>query len=165
MPIDNATWHARVGVFYAAKLLHKSKPKSENANALYSLLFFWNIFVTIYQNTMSDVFGNNLIKIKCFLSLRIKLPKKAKVITFSFLCILNLLFQRGDIEKNPGPKYSSLKFCYWNLNGLRAHKSVKKSLLQAYLIQHNYDIVCISEIFLNSTIQDDDESIKIDGYT
>ena len=40
MPIDNATWHARVGIFYAAKLLHKSKPKSGNANALYSLLFF-----------------------------------------------------------------------------------------------------------------------------
>ena len=165
MPIDNATWHARVGIFYAAKLLHKSKPKSENANVLYSLLFFWYILVTIYRNTMSNVFGNNLIKIKYFLSLRIKLPKKAKVIIFSFLCILNLLFQCGDIEKNPGPKYSSLKFCHWNLNGLRAHNSVKKSLLQAYLIQHNYDIVCISETFLNSTIQDDDESIKIDGYT
>ena len=40
MLIDNTTWHARVGIFYAAKLLHKSKPKSENANALYSLLFF-----------------------------------------------------------------------------------------------------------------------------
>ena len=48
---------------------------------------------------------------------------------------------------------------------MRAHNSVKKSLLQAYLIQHNYDIVCISETFLNSTTQDDDESIKIDGYT
>ena len=165
MPIDNATWHARVGIFYAAKLLHKSKPKSENANVLYSLLFFWYILVTIYRNTMSNVFGNNMIKIKYFLSLRIKLPKKAKVIIFSFLCILNLLFQCGDTEKNPGPKYSSLKFCHWNLNGLRAHNSVKKSLLQAYLIQHNYDIACISETFLNSTIQDDDESIKIDGYT
>ena len=48
MPIDNATWHARVGIFYAAKLLHKSKPKSENVNVLYSLLFFWYILVTIY---------------------------------------------------------------------------------------------------------------------
>ena len=153
MPIDNATWHARVGIFYAAKLLHKSKSKSENANVLYSLLFFWYILVIIYRNTMSSVFGNNLIKKKYFLLLRIKLPKKAKVLIFSFLCILNLLFQCGDIEKNPGPKYSSLKFCHWNLNGLRAHNSVKKSLLQAYLIQHNYDIVCISETFLNSTIQ------------
>ena len=157
--------YARVGIFYAAKLLHKSKPKSENANVLYSLLFFWYILVTIYRNTMSNVFGNNLIKIKYFLSSRTKLPEKAKVIIFSFVCILNLLFHCGDIEKNPGPKYSSLKFCHWNLNGLRAHSSVKKSLLQAYLIQHNYDIVCISETFLNSTIQDDDESIKIDGYT
>ena len=70
----------------------------------------------------------------------------------------------GDVEQNPGPKYSSLKFCHWNLNGLMAHDSTKASLLQAYVIQHNIDIICLSETFLTSDTQDDDEKIKIDGY-
>ena len=46
-----------------------------------------------------------------------------------FICIVNLLCRCGDIEANPGPKYSS--FCHWNLNSLTAHDSIKISLLQA----------------------------------
>ena len=70
----------------------------------------------------------------------------------------------GDIEKNHGPKYSSLKFCHWNLNGLTAHDSIKISLLQAYIIQNNYDIICLSETFLNSSIQFIDDRISVDGH-
>ena len=33
-----------------------------------------------------------------------------------------------------------------------------------YITQHNYDIICLSEAFLNSSIQSDDNRIKIDGY-
>ena len=166
MPIDNATWHARVGIFYAVKLLHKSKSKSENTDATYLFLLYWFLFSTFCLNTFHNMFENSLTKkkIKYYLSFIKKLPKKTKFILFSFLCIFNFLLQCGDIEKNPGPNYSSLRFCHWNLNGLRAHNSVKISLLQAYLIQHSYDIVCISETFLNYSIQNDDESLKIDGY-
>ena len=46
-----------------------------------------------------------------------------------------------------------------------AHDSTKVSLLQAYVIQHNIDIICLSETFLTSDTQDDDEKIKIDGYS
>ena len=81
-----------------------------------------------------------------------------------FLCITNLLSQCGDIEINPGPRFSSLTFCHWNLNGLTAHDSIKISLLQAYITQHNYDIICLSETFLNSSIHRDDNRIKLDGY-
>ena len=52
-----------------------------------------------------------------------------------------------------------------NSNGLMAHDSTKVSLLQAYVIQHNIDIICLSETFLTSDTQDDDEKIKIDGYS
>ena len=69
-----------------------------------------------------------------------------------------------DIEENPGPKYSSLTFCHWNLNGLTAHDSTKISLLQAYITQHNYDIICLTETFLNSSILSDDNRITIDEY-
>ena len=77
MPIDNATWHARVGSFYALKTLLQYKSKTR------------------------------------------KVP---------FL-------------------FSSLTFCHWNLNGLTAHDSIKISLLQAYILQHNYDIImCIRDV-------------------
>ena len=41
---------------------------------------------------------------------------------------------------------------------------VKISLLHAYLTQYNCDIICLSETFLNSSIQNDDDRIKIDEY-
>ena len=50
-----------------------------------------------------------------------ELPKIAEITLFLGLCIPSLIFRCGDIEKNPGPKYSSLTLCQWNLNGLAAH--------------------------------------------
>ena len=77
----------------------------------------------------------------------------AKIAIFLLLCLPNLLFRCGEIEANRGPKYSSLTFCHWNLNVLTAHDSITSSLLQAYITQHNYDIICLSETFQNSSIQ------------
>ena len=51
-----------------------------------------------------------------------------------------------------------------NLNGLIAHDSIKISLLQAYLTQNNYDIIYLSEMFLNASIETNDDRIPIDGY-
>ena len=94
-----------------------------------------------------------------------KLPKIAKIIIFLVLCIRSLLFHCGDIEKNPCPKYSSLTFFHWNLNGLTAHDSIKISLLQAYVTQHNYDIICLSETFLISSSDSSNNRMSIDGYS
>ena len=87
-----------------------------------------------------------------------------KTTIFLSLCISNLLMQCGAIEVNPGLKYSSLTFCHWNLNGLTAYDNIKISLLQAYVTQYNCDIIFLSETFLNSSIQNYDDRIKIDGY-
>ena len=65
-----------------------------------------------------------------YLRLLKKLSKMIKVIILLCLCLPNLLLCCGGIEKNTGPKYSSLKFCHWNLNGLIAYDSFKISLLQ-----------------------------------
>ena len=45
--------------------------------------------------------------------------------------------QCDDIEVNPGPEYSSLTFCHWNLNSLTAHDNIKILSLQAYETQNN----------------------------
>ena len=63
-----------------------------------------------------------------------------KVIILLSLWLSNLLLCCGDTEKNPDPKYSSLKFCKWNFNSLTAHDSIKISLLQAYIIWNNYNM-------------------------
>ena len=41
----------------------------------------------------------------------------------------------------------------------------KLSLLQAYIAQHDFDVVCLSETFLNSSENDDSDRRKIDGYS
>ena len=77
-----------------------------------------------------------------------------------------LLVNSGDIETNPGPRKSSpIKFCHWNLNGLAAHAFIKVPLIEAFITTHNFDIFCLSEIFLDSTIDLNDENINIDGYS
>ena len=88
----------------------------------------------------------------------------ARITIFLILCLPNLFFRCCDIEANPGPKYTSLTFCHWNLNGLTAPDSIKISLLQAYITQRIYDIICLSETFLNSSIQINDDRSSIDGY-
>ena len=56
-----------------------------------------------------------------------------------------------------------MTFCHWNLNGLTAHDNIKISLLQACVTQYNCVIIYLSETFLNSSIQNCDNIIKIDG--
>ena len=36
--------------------------------------------------------------------------------------------------------------------------------MEAYVTDQNFDIICISETFLNFFIQNDDHKLKIDGY-
>ena len=93
-----------------------------------------------------------------------KLPKMTKIAKFLFLCLPNLLFRCGDIEANPGTEYSFLTFCHWYLNGLTAQDSIKISLLQAFITRHNYNIICLLETFLNSSVQTKDARISIHGY-
>ena len=77
-----------------------------------------------------------------------------------------LLVNSGDIETNPGPtKSSPIKFCYWNLNSLAAHDFIKVLLIETFITTHNFDILCLSEPFLDSTIDLTDKNINFDGYS
>ena len=74
----------------------------------------------------------------------------------------------GDVEENPGPKPSSsqsFSICHWNLNSISAHNYMKLSLLRAYLSTHKFDVICISETYLNSDTSTVDENLEIAGYT
>ena len=71
----------------------------------------------------------------------------------------------GDAELNPAPKHKAtqtLSICLWNLNSICPHNFEKLSLLRAYMSTHKFDIICLSETYLDSSI--DDESLEISGY-
>ena len=71
----------------------------------------------------------------------------------------------GDVETNPGPKtISTLKIFHWNLNSLQAHDFIKLSSLKAFNTIHKYDVICISETFLDSTMSSDDSALEFNGY-
>ena len=164
MPIDNITWHARIGMFCILKPLLKSKSNIRICSVHFALIFILDIIFFYFKSVFSIFSCTAMKKSSFYLRLLKNLPKIVKVIIFLLHCLPNLLFCCGDIEKNPGPKYSSLKFCHWNLNGLTAHDGIKIYLLQVYIIQNNYDIICLSEMFLNSSIETNDDRISIDGY-
>ena len=52
-------------------------------------------------------------------------------------------------------------FCHWNLNGLAAHEFAKIPLIEAIITTHNFDIISLSETFLDSTISQNDQNINI----
>ena len=65
-----------------------------------------------------------------------------------------LIVCSGDIEANPEPEIKfQFSFCSWNLNGLVVRNFIKVSLLQALVVTHDYDITCLSETFLDSSIR------------
>ena len=77
-----------------------------------------------------------------------------------------LLLLSGDIEINPGPKRSSnIKFSHWNLYGLAAHDFIKVSLVEAFITINNFDLVCLSETFLDSAIPNDGVNMQINGHS
>ena len=79
-----------------------------------------------------------------------------------------IIILSGDIETNPGPKHSfssqGLKICHWNLNSLSLHNYKKqKSLLSAFISAYKFDIICLSETYLNSETSPDDDNLEIPG--
>ena len=83
-----------------------------------------------------------------------------------WLC-LTIIRLSGYIEENPGPirnSNQSFSICHWNLNSITAHNYFTIALLRAYISLHNFDIVCISETYLDSTTALDDKNLEIAGY-
>ena len=83
---------------------------------------------------------------------------------YFLLCIKLLSHCCGDIEIYPGSKQSSLTFCHWNLNCIGAHDFVKISLIQRHITEHNIDLIHLPETFLNSSLNNEDDRLKIEGY-
>ena len=172
MPIDNQLWCARFGIYNSNHLHHFTCLKINPANldiciilkfsdfymiTVYLILLTYLLFYLFLTQLHNYGFNINTINFLLFNY-------------FDFCCYaLNLkcmlLLESGDIEANPGPRKSFIKFCHWNLNGLAAHDFVKMPLLEAFIKTHNFDIICLSETFLDSSIDINDTRININGYS
>ena len=54
--------------------------------------------------------------------------------------------------------------CHWNLDSISARNFAKVQFLKAYLAVHKFDIVCLSEIYLNSSFPFNDNNLDIPCY-
>ena len=87
-------------------------------------------------------------------------------IVFAWLCSL-LVMLSGDVEVNPGPKKKDkdcLSICHWNLNSISAYDYSKLFLLNSYNSLHKFDIICLSETYLDSNTPLNDDNLEISGY-
>ena len=108
------------------------KTKSKNNEILsslphYTTLFVFNLGLLCYNPAKSSSMCIQLYNQKMPILQNLRLVKIANFLPFS-VCFFfrNLLSQCDDIEKNHGPKYSSL-------NELTAHDCIKTTLIQIML--------------------------------
>ena len=72
----------------------------------------------------------------------------------------------GDFEEKLAPKPSSnqvFSICHWNLNSISV-SYIKLSILRPYLSTHKFDVICISETFLDSNTSYEDANLEKVGY-
>ena len=78
-----------------------------------------------------------------------------------------LILLSGDVEINPEPRRSTdetFSICHWNQNSLLAYNYNKLFLLRACIAVHKFNVLCLSETYLDSTIASDDENLEVTGY-
>ena len=139
------------------------------------LLFFWVSFIAVIRFVIFMMYIVSLIP-KFFYTnckhifdyLRLALYIFITVLYLRYIWLYSILVKlSGDVEGNLGPKpkpCQSFSICHWNVNSVSAHNFSKVSLLRAYISIHKFDVICISETFLNSDTAFDDDNLKIEGY-
>ena len=176
MPVNLAQYRGTVGTFNNRNIAPK---------IIYSLLtcrFFHKlnrniIFLVITQLcSITSILPLSSTLLNSFHT-KIKTIHWSVLITFLILIVIIfiqfiwvhalLIRQSGDIEMNPGPKPNpchSFSICHWNLNSLAAHNYLKVSLLRAYVAIKKFDVVCLSETYLDSSYLSDNDNFYLPGY-
>ena len=70
----------------------------------------------------------------------------------------SILLLFGDVDLNPEPKQNTARkfsICYWNLNSIAAQNFAKLVFLKAYNLVYKFDIICLWETYLDSSILPD----------
>ena len=142
-------------------------------NHIASIFFYSSYDVRISVNNLLPVLSFLLIVLFCVLlrkcsliritfCAKLRLGRSRRAISSLFYVFILIYYLRwcsslillsGDIETNPGPTPSSgqcSSICHRNLNSITAHNFATLSLLTVYNLVHSFDIICLSETYLNS---------------
>ena len=179
--IDITQWCAEIGSFYcSSKIICRKRKFYSEKNSFDSLIP--SPFFIASKKFHSNFLMCWFILSKALKVLYIKFLESVANITakfrfhtrINFLIQLNYLFslylyslciiQNVNIELNPSTKSSFLSvlpICPWNLNCSVAHSFSKVNTIQAYNSIHSFDIICLSETFLDSTIGLDHRDLSI----
>ena len=151
---------------------------NQKLQVVYSLICAW---LLKYASVIFNRIANNFEKFKfaVFLNVEKMLFTLSHKSIFNFYFHIQTLYDKqikkillklsviccGDVESNPGPKKQhQISFCHWNLNGLADHNFSNLSSLQAISVSNNYGLICLSETFLDPSIDSSNERITIKGY-
>ena len=119
----------------------------------------WRVEIGIFHTRFSRVSKSRSVLLLC----------NYCTIAFYFVCYNGLNFiHLWWREPNPGPKNTKFyyfPFCHWNFSSLPAHDFSKLSLIDAYNTHHNSDMICFSEIYLDSSYADDDTRLNLKDFT
>ena len=132
----------------------------------YNNISIFYIIIYICLRFIFNLFWINMVNHKGILKFLVQYCFFFQIFTFIPFIRLALIVS-GDIETNPGPENcnKNISFCHWNINGIAANNFVKISLLEAYNTLHDFDLICISETFLDSDYPVDDSRLNLQGYT
>ena len=145
MGVSIGLWRASIGRFHASL-----KTYSESKRKLSPQLFTFYVSLMGYLVSIAN---------QC-------LNSKYYFFGFYIMVFINLILLCGDIEENPGPKTKpdgNLSVCHWNVNSIPSHNFQKIAVLESFVAMHKFDIICISETFLNNTYEDND--LNLNGYS
>ena len=167
MPVDVTQYRRALGTFNIRKSIFELSRKifcfanymNINSFQSYSL----STFILLVFLFLGLKYNGHKISMKFFVWFLFLMGVSLN--TSLWLQILLVLLS-GDVEINPGPKRTpkaSLSICHWNLNSISAHNYAKLSLLRAYFAFHKFDIICLSETYLNFSNLPDDETLEISG--
>ena len=84
------------------------------------------------------------------------LNSKYSFFGFYIMVFINLILLCGNIEEEPRPTTKpndNLSVCHWNVNSIPSHNFQKIAILESFVAMHKFDIICISETFLNNTYE------------
>ena len=170
MPVNLAQYRVTVEIFNSQKISRKFRFEDfriwewsnlfKYVSVCYSLLFYICMCSLFFSR-------DSVLKITIEFCILIFLLFHIFEVVFAWLCSL-LVILIGDVEVNPGPKKKykdCLSVCLWNLNSISAYDYSKLFLLNSYNSLHKFDIICLTETYLDSNIPLNDNNLETSGYT
>ena len=176
MPVNIIQHRWAVGNFNSYFNFHKLKSKSDSLlgictlfKKIINLLFYIishvvPVLLTFLYGLLTGKFHR---KSNIFQSILSSCLIRLHSFMHFFWFYIKKIIISGDVETNPGPqskRCQEFSICLWNLNSIATHSFIKVSLLKAYITIYNYDVICLSETYLDSSILSNDKNLEIPGY-